>query len=80
MTTATLTSKGQITIPIGVREKLHVGTGDRLEFVEVAPGRFEVVPLTRSITELKGLAAKRRKPVSIDEMNRAIASRGASAK
>lgn len=77
MGTATLTSKGQVTIPVAVRRALQVGTGDRLEFVEVRPGRFEIVPVTRSVTELKGLAAKRRKPVSIAEMNRAIAARGA---
>ena len=39
MTTATLTSKGQITIPAAVRKSLGVETGDRVEFVEVAPGR-----------------------------------------
>jgi AbrB family looped-hinge helix DNA binding protein len=80
MSTATLTSKGQVTIPIGVRQALHVDTGDRLEFIEVEPGRFEIVPLTRSVRELKGLAAKRKKPVSIEDMNRAIVSRGASAR
>jgi AbrB family looped-hinge helix DNA binding protein len=80
MSTATLTSKGQVTIPIGVRQALHVDTGDRLEFIEVEPGRFEIVPLTRSVKELKGLAAKRKKPVSIEDMNRAIVSRGASAR
>jgi antitoxin PrlF len=80
MTTSTLTSKGQVTIPVGVRQALHVDTGDRLEFIEVAPGRFEIVPLTRSVKELKGLAAKRKRPVSIEEMNRAIVSRGSSAR
>lgn len=80
MTTATLTSKGQVTIPAAVREALHVDAGDRLEFIEVMPGRFEIVPLTRSVTELKGLAAKRKKPVSLEEMKRAISARGASAR
>ena len=42
MTTATLTSKGQITIPASVRDALHIGTGDRVEFVEVHPGRYEL--------------------------------------
>ena len=43
MSTATLTSKGQITIPAAVREALRVGAGDRVEFVEIAPGsRLEV--------------------------------------
>lgn len=80
MTTATLTSKGQITIPAEVRQALQVDTGDRVEFVEVEPGRFEIVAATRPITELKGLFGRHRKPVSIDEMNAAIAARGASAK
>ena len=41
MTTATVTSKGQITIPVQVRDALHVSAGDRVEFVEVMPGRYE---------------------------------------
>ena len=34
---ATLTSKGQITIPVTIREKLHLKAGDVLEFDEDAP-------------------------------------------
>jgi len=37
MTTATLTSKGQITIPADVREALYVGAGDRVEGVTPPP-------------------------------------------
>ena len=80
MATATLTSKGQITIPAEVREVLGVDTGDRVEFVEVAPGRYEFIAATRSVTALKGMFGKPKKTVSIDEMNAAIARRGASAK
>ena len=43
MTTATVTSKGQITIPADVRRLLNVQTGDRVEFVQIEPGRFELV-------------------------------------
>ena len=78
MTTATVTSKGQITIPVDVREALRVEPGDRVEFVEVAPGRFEVVAATRSVKELKGLFGKPAKRVSIEDMNKAIAARGAA--
>lgn len=80
MTAATVTSKGQITIPAEVRQSLGVGAGDRVEFVEVATGRFEVVAVTRSVTELKGLFGMPTRSVSIEEMNQAIAARGASAR
>ena len=80
MTTATVTSKGQITIPVNVRQALQVEPGDRVEFVEVDPGRFEVVAATHSVKELKGLFGKSTRSVSIEDMNQAIASRGASAR
>lgn len=80
MTTATLTSKGQITIPAAVREALGVDAGDRVEFVEVVPGRYELIAATHSVGELKGMFGKPRKAVSIEAMNAAIARRGALAK
>ncbi len=80
MTTATLTSKGQITIPAEVREALGVESGDRVEFVEVARGRYELIAATQSVTALKGMFGKVRKTVSISDMNAAISRRGASAK
>ncbi|TAL72256.1 MAG: AbrB/MazE/SpoVT family DNA-binding domain-containing protein [Burkholderiaceae bacterium] len=80
MTTATITSKGQITIPADVRSMLSVGTGDRVEFVQIEPGQFLFVVANRSVTELKGMFGKSPKTVSIEDMNRAIAARGASAR
>ncbi len=79
MSTATLTSKGQITIPADVRRVLNVQTGDRVEFVQVEPGRFELVAATRSVRELKGLFGKASRTVSIEDMNRAIAQQAARA-
>jgi antitoxin PrlF len=79
MTTATLTSKGQITIPADVRRSLNVQTGDRVEFVQIEPGRFEILAATRSVRELKGMFGKAARTVSIEEMNRTIAERGAAA-
>jgi antitoxin PrlF len=73
---ATLTSKGQITIPSRVRHALGLDAGDRVEFVEQGKGQFAIVPANRSVTELKGLfQGKRSKPVSIEEMNTTIRNR-----
>src|SRR5687767_7865546 len=80
MSAATVTSKGQITIPASVREALAIGAGDRVEFVEVAPGRYELIAATRSVTALKGMFGKARKRVTVEEMNAAIAARGATAR
>jgi AbrB family looped-hinge helix DNA binding protein len=80
MTTASITNKGQITIPAKVRAALGLVAGDRVEFVEVAPGRFEVIAATRPVTALKGMFGAARKTVAVEEMNAAIARRGASAK
>ena len=79
MTTATLTSKGQITIPADVRRTLGVQAGDRVEFVEIQPGRFELVAATRSVRELKGMLGKPTRTLSIEDMNRVIAEQGAKA-
>jgi antitoxin PrlF len=80
MTTATLTSKGQVTIPANVRRDLNVDTGDRIEFIQIEPGRYEVVAATRSVRELKGMFGKPKRSVSIEEMNAAIARKGANAR
>lgn len=79
MTSATLTSKGQITIPATVRAAMGVSVGDRVEFVEVAPGRYEFIAATRSVKALKGMFGKPARPVSIAAMNAAIAARGGAA-
>ena len=75
MPAATITSKGQITIPAPVRIALGVDAGDRLEFVEIEKGRFAIVPATVPLSRLKGIIRKPEKPVSIEEMNAAIAQR-----
>jgi len=78
---STLTSKGQITIPVQVRNALGVDAGDRVEFVEIEKGQFAIVAATRSVRELKGLfRGKRSKPVSIEEMNTAIARRASESR
>jgi antitoxin PrlF len=71
MATATVTSKGQITVPASVRESLNIKAGDRIEFVQIAKGKYEVVAASNDVTQLKGMI-KVSKNVSIDDMNKAI--------
>ena len=76
MATATITSKGQITIPKEVRDALGVAAGDRVEFVAEEKGVYKVVAATRDVSHLKGLVARPAKPVSVAAMNRAAARAG----
>ncbi len=81
MTSATVTSNGQITIPIEVRNHLGISAGDRIEFIlNDETGRYEVVSAIRSVTALKGIIRKPVDPVSIEDMNAAIATQGATAR
>jgi AbrB family looped-hinge helix DNA binding protein len=76
MPTATLTTKGQVTIPKAVREHLGVDTGDRLSFVVQEDGTVLVRPIARHVRELGGLLHRPgRRAVSIDAMERGIATR-----
>lgn len=76
MTTATVTTKGQLTLPKDVRTALGVGPGDRVEFVQMEDGNYAVMAATQSVKKLKGLIPKPRKPVTLNDMDAAIA-RGA---
>lgn len=79
MSTATLSSKGQITIPAAVRSGLGIETGDRVEFFEVTPGHYELVAATVPATALKGLVPAPAQPLSVEEMNTAVRRRAARA-
>ena len=76
MTSATVTSKEQVTIPVGVRNRLGLSAGDRIEFIRNdKTGRYEIVLANLSVSALKGIIRKPAKPVSIDEINSAIGER-----
>lgn len=77
MPTATMTSKGQITIPIKVRKALKLKPGVRIDFYEVEDGEFAFRPKTGSIMEMEGCLPKLDHILTIEEMNRAILDRAA---
>ena len=80
MAAATVTSKGQITIPVSVREDLGLKAGTRVEFVKISNGQYAIRPATISIKSMEGMFYEPgRRAVTIEEMNEAIAEAGASA-
>ncbi len=68
---STLTTKGQVTIPSYIRNKLHLEAGQRLEFF-IQEESFVVIPINRSLKSLKGILPKPKSSLSIEEMNNVI--------
>jgi len=76
MSTSMLTSKGQATIPKDIRKHLDLHPGDRLEFVIDEDGRVLVLPASIDAAELAGVLKPPARPVTVEDMNRAIRKRG----
>ena len=68
----TLTSKGQITLPKSLRDKLGLCAGDKVEFYIEDEQSARLVVKHVPVTRLKGLLPKPAQPVSLEEMDRAI--------
>jgi len=79
MPTATVTSKGQVTIPKAVRDLMHIDAGDQIDFVVTDRGDVLVRSVSLDVRELRGLLKRRRRrSVSVEEMNAAILRQHAS--
>lgn len=76
MSTATMTTKGQVTIPADVRQRLGLDAGDRIEFVLLDNGEYAIRPAIKDVRALKGMLRKHGQPVSVEEMNAAVRRRG----
>lgn len=55
MHTATMTSKGQMTVPKPIRDRLRLAAGDQVDFVVNERGEIVVRAATSDVRELKGL-------------------------
>ncbi len=73
MATATVNTKGQITIPVQVRATLGLRPRDEIEFVDLENGQFTIVAVSYSVKRLKGMIPKPKAVVSIDDMNAVFA-------
>jgi len=73
MLDATVTSKGQITIPKALRDSLKLKPGSKIRFVLQANGEVLMSAKRRDYRDLMGLFYRPgRKPISVEEMNRTI--------
>lgn len=77
MSAATVTSKGQITIPKDIRDALGLHPGDRVLFWRNQGGQVVVEPETVDLMSLHGMLKGKRRGVSVEEMNEAIAEAAA---
>ena len=73
MAQATLTSKGQITIPKEIRDSLQIQAGDKVEFTITADNEAVIKPVTKKVDDVFGKLHKPgRKPVSVEKMDAKI--------
>ena len=70
---STITSKGQVTLPKPVRDKLRLRPGDKIDFMLEEDGSLRVTPVTASVTQLKGMVPKPESPISLEAMDEAVA-------
>lgn len=70
---ATMTSKGQVTVPKEVRESLRLAAGSAIDF-SWADGEWIVRRATTSVRSLKGSVPLPERPVSLDDMDDAVAA------
>ena len=71
---ATLTSKGQLTLPKPIRDRLRLHQGDRLEFFMGQDGQIVMAPKKSSLRELKGMLKPPVSGVTLAGMEQAIAA------
>ena len=76
MAIATLTTKGQITIPKEIRESLKLHTGDKIEITLTAKREAIVKPISKKVDDIFCKLHKTgRKPVSLEDIDNAVKDR-----
>jgi len=76
MSAATITSKGQITIPKKIRTTLGLEPGDKISFLTDDHGVVTFIPMTKDVKTLKGIIDKPAHSVSLQDMEKTIKMRG----
>jgi len=66
----TLTSKGQVTVPREIRDRLGLKSGDKMAFTLLSDGTVVMRPKTRRLADLAGSLARSGQPrVAVEDMN-----------
>lgn len=74
MATATITSKGQMTLPKEVRDRLGLHPGDKIDFVFGTDGQLVIKPRTIHVQQLFGLLHRKgEKAATLEEIEAGIA-------
>lgn len=73
---ATITSKGQITLPAAVRKALKIKAGDKLDFEVTEDGELLGKPVSNSLHSLSKVLPPAKKTLRLAEMNAVIRQRG----
>jgi AbrB family looped-hinge helix DNA binding protein len=69
---ATVTNKGQVTIPKEVREALRLRGGGKVSFLIESDSRVVMKPEAHSIQRIFGILGKPKRSASIEEMDEGI--------
>lgn len=73
---ATMTSKGQITIPSSIRKQFHLRAGNRIEFKVTKDGDIKLSPTSLSVDDVFGMLKRPGKPgFSVEAMNESLRKR-----
>ena len=76
MALATLTTKGQVTIPKAIRDSLRLNTGDKIEIIVTGKRQATLRPVSKKVDEIFcKLQRPGIKAVSIEAMEDAIRNR-----
>lgn len=72
MPEAKITSEWYVAIPIQVRQDMHLDIRDTLEFIKISEGRYEIMSANSHIERIRGIFAKPKKKITLDQMRNAV--------
>lgn len=69
MSTAVVTSKGQVTIPHDIRQQLNIHKGDKLNFIVTGEHSCKIIPASIDIHDLIGCMQSNKPAPTIEQMD-----------